>query len=200
MTEEDKTAAAGSAGTGPVEAGAGTGNAGTAGTADDRPVYEIVGQYLHDLSFENPNAPMVFSQMSGAPRLDVRLSLKTAPLQEDLHETRLIMYGHLKNGDQTAYIVELTYAALTRLRNVPQQNVQPLLAIETPRLVFPEVRRIFRQAVMDGGFPPPAISMVDFVDMYRKNMQRQGEQAAAGDGATAGDLPNLKMDLPEQPR
>jgi preprotein translocase subunit SecB len=82
-------------------------------------------------------------------------------------------------GDETLFIVEVTYAGLFQIRNVPQEHMHPLLLIECPRLLFPFARQIIADATRQGGFPPLLIDPVDFAALYRQRVAQAAQQRTA---------------------
>ena len=91
----------------------------------------------------------------------------------------LSIEGKAENAGKVMFSFELAYAGVFRIVNVPQENLHPLVMIECPRLLFPFAREIIATAVRDGGFPPLMLDPVDFVGLYRQNMERQAAAQAA---------------------
>ena len=89
--------------------------------------------------------------------------------------------------------MELAYGGLFRLQNVPQEHLQLFLIVEAPRLIFPFARRIFADAVRDGGFPPLMLDPIDFAQLYMAQQQRAqaGQAGEGGNGEGGGDTPNI---------
>ena len=86
-----------------------------------------------------------------------------------------------KNGEQTLFVLELEYAGIFKIDNIPDEQLHPFLLIECPRMTFPFVRRIVSDMTRDGGFPPLNLDNIDFIALYRQTlMQKQQAQAAAG--------------------
>jgi len=155
---------------------------------DGLPQVGVISQYVKDLSFENPNAPAVY-QWQGAPKIDVEFNIGAQKLGDDLHEVALKIDISAKSGeDQTAFQVELLYAGLFGLRNIPEEQLQPFLLAEAPRLLFPFARQIVSQTVQDGGFPPLLLDPIDFASLY---MQRAAQDEAQASGGTAGEITGL---------
>jgi preprotein translocase subunit SecB len=155
---------------------------------DGLPQVGVISQYVKDLSFENPNAPAVY-QWQGAPKIDVEFNIGAQKLGDDLHEVALKIDISAKSGeDQTAFQVELLYAGLFGLRNIPEEQLQPFLLAEAPRLLFPFARQIVSQTVQDGGFPPLLLDPIDFASLY---MQRAAQDEAQASGGTGGEITGL---------
>lgn len=142
---------------------------------DTSPQVGVISQYVKDLSFENPNAPAVF-QWQGQPNIDVQFNIGANAVGEDVHEVVLKIDVRATSADKVAFQVELAYAALFGLRNVPEDQLQPFLLAEAPRIIFPFARRVLADAVRDGGFPPLMLEPIDFASLY---MQQAAAQMSA---------------------
>jgi len=146
--------------------------------ADTAPQVGVISQYVKDLSFENPNAPAVY-QWQGQPQIDVGFNIGAFKLGDDIHEVTLKVDVTARSEDRTAFQVELVYAGLFALRNIPEEQLQPFLLAEAPRILFPFARRIVADAVQDGGFPPLMLEPIDFGALY---MQRVNQAETDGGG------------------
>ena len=137
----------------------------------------VLGQYIKDLSFENPGAPRSLRPSDKPPKLDVNVNVnaKQQQAQQGEYEIELKLEAKAARGDDTLFIVEVVYAGLFQIRNVPQEHIQALLLVECPRLLFPFARQIVADATRQGGFPPLMIDPIDFTALYR---QRIAELAA----------------------
>ena len=135
----------------------------------------INAQYTKDLSFEAPAAPGIFLQMQqDAPDIQINVDVRAQPFQqENVFEVTLQVTADCKVAGNNAFILELQYAGLFTL-NVPDDQRQPILLIECPRLLFPFARNIVADVTRDGGFPPLMLGPVDFVSMYRNQLDAQG--------------------------
>ena len=152
--------------------------------AAERPTnltFAINMQYVKDLSFENPRAPQVFAAGQGAPQVQVNVDVGAKQFGENVYEITLILNAQAKSGEDTVFVVELTYAGLFTVPPLPPEQLRPLLLIECPRLLFPFARAVVAEATRDGGFPPLMINPIDFSALYR----RQAEAAAAPAAGTA---------------
>ena len=149
-----------------------SGNGGSEGAAaqDGQPGIHVLGQYIKDLSFENPSAPRSLRPSEKAPKLDVNVNVNARPQSESEFEIELKLEAKAVRGDETLFIAEVAYAGLFQIRNVPQEHVHALLLIECPRLLFPFARQIIAEATRQGGFPPLMIDPVDFAALYRQRM------------------------------
>jgi preprotein translocase subunit SecB len=134
--------------------------------ADNNPQVAILAQYTKDMSFENPNAPASL-QAQGQPQIEVNVNVNAKAVGENVYEVELKMGATAKQQDgQTSFIVELLYAGLFGLRNIPEEALEPFLVVEAPRMLFPFARRIMADATRDGGFPPLMLEPIDFATLY----------------------------------
>ena len=157
---------------------------GQSGEASDEPQFGIISQYVKDLSFENPNAPAVY-QWQGQPQIDVQFNIGAQKVADDVHEVTLRVEIAAKSQDQVAFQVELLYAGLVAARNVPNEQLQPALLAEVPRILFPFARRLIADAVQDGGFPPLMLDPIDFGTLY---MQQAAQAQAELDKGQAPEV------------
>ncbi|MFV0622700.1 protein-export chaperone SecB [Sphingomonas sp. ac-8] len=147
--------------------------------ADTQPQVGVLSQYVKDLSFENPNAPAIY-QAQGQPKLDVQFNIGATTVGDDIHEVVLKVEARAEVDGQALYLIELSYAGLFGLRNIPEEHLQPFLLAEAPRIIFPFARRVLADAVRDGGFPPLMLEPIDFGALYM-------QQAAAAAGELSGN-------------
>ena len=149
---------------------------GTAGEAN-APRIQIVAQYIKDLSFENPGAP---SSITNRPSIDLGVDLQAKRLEGPMFEVELKLRVNAKSAeDKPVFLLELVYAGLFQIVNIPDEVLQQVLLIEGPHLLFPYARRIISDAVRDGGMPPLMIEPIDFAALFR-NKQAQVQQNRAG--------------------
>ena len=148
---------------------------------DSSPEVGVISQYVKDLSFENPNAPAVY-QWQGQPKIEVQFNIGSQKVADDVHEVALQVQVSAKSDDRTAFQVELVYAGLFALRNIPEEQLQPFLLAEAPRILFPFARRIISDAAVDGGFPPLMLDPIDFGSLY---MARAAQAQAETSGGQA---------------
>jgi preprotein translocase subunit SecB len=133
------------------------------------PRVALLTQYVKDLSFENPRAPL------GLQQGDVR----AAQLGDGQFEVVIELNADAKSGENQVFLVELTYGGLFALANIPLETVQQLLLIQCPTLLFPFARRVIADATRDGGFMPLIIDPIDFTALFRRKMQTAQETEQA---------------------
>lgn len=151
---------------------------------DTLPQVGVIAQYVKDLSFENPNAPAVY-QWQSQPQMDVQFNIGTQVVGDGIYEVALKVEIKAQAPEGVAFNMELLYAGLFALRNIPDEQLQPFLFAEAPRLLFPFARRLIADAVIDGGFPPLLLDPIDFAGLY---MQSAAQQQAEATGGQAGDV------------
>lgn len=148
-------------------------NTDTPGAADKntQPQAGLLAQYIKDISFENPNAPQIYQTLQQTqPDIKININVAGRQVAEDAFEVELKLEAKATAGEQAVYVVELLYAGLFQLRNLPQEAMQPFLLVEAPRLIFPFARRILSDAVRDGGYPPLTLEPIDFAALYQQRM------------------------------
>ena len=147
---------------------------------DTAPAAGLISQYVKDLSFENPNAPAIY-QNPNAPQINVQFDIGANQVGEDVHEVALKIEVRAESEGQVAFLVEVSYAGLFGLRNIPAEHVQPFLLGEAPRLLFPFARRVVADTIRDGGFPPLMLEPIDFAGLYMQQAAQQGAGTESGE-------------------
>ncbi|WP_422041056.1 protein-export chaperone SecB [Roseibium sp.] len=145
------------------------------------PGMHILGQYIKDLSFENPNAPRALTQ-GDQPKLDINVNVGAQQMGDDQFEVVLTLTAKAERPDMVMFNVELVYAGLFKLTGVPSEHMHPFVMIECPRMIFPFARNILAEATRNGGFPPLMLDPIDFAQLYRQNMAQQ-QATGQGEGA-----------------
>lgn len=149
-------------------------------SADQLPQLSVVGQYIKDFSFENPNAPKSLSGGQEQPQINIQINVNATPLSDTDIEVVLTIAGKAEIASSVMFSFELEFGGVFRIRNVPQESLNAVVLIECPRLLFPFAREIIATAVRNGGFPPLLLDPVDFVALYRQKMaQMPAAQAPA---------------------
>ncbi len=144
----------------------------------EQPGIHVLGQYIKDLSFENPGAPASLRPNSANPNLDVNVNVNAKPMSDTDFEIELKLDATATREGETLFIAEVAYAGVFRIHNVPKEHMQPIVLIECPRLLFPFARQILADATRQGGFPPLMIDPVDFAALYRQRIAQVSAQAA----------------------
>jgi preprotein translocase subunit SecB len=153
--------------------------------ADTGPAIGLISQYVKDMSFENPSAPACY-QWTSQPQIDVQFNIGSNVVGDGVHETALKIDITAKHPEGNSFIIDLTYAGLFGVRNVPDEQVHAFMLAEAPTILFPFARRVIADAVRDGGFMPLLLEPIDFRGLYmQQSAQMQEQQAALAD--TAGN-------------
>ncbi len=149
-----------------------------AGGEDTTPAIGFISQYVKDLSVENPNAPDSL-QWTETPELSIDFNIAARGIATDVHEVEMKIKATSRTSQGVAYIVEMAFAGLIAMRNIPDDQAHPFLFAEAPRLMFPFARRVMADAVRDAGFAPLMLEPIDFNGLYFAQMQQQAEAAVA---------------------
>ena len=161
-----------------IEGGTGQPGVQPSGEQGEQPGIHVLGQYIKDMSFENPGAPASLRPSSANPNLDVNVNVNAKPMSETDFEIELKLDATATRECDTLFVAEVAYAGVFRIHNVPQEHMQPIILIECPRLLFPFARQILADATRQGGFPPLMIDPVDFAALYRQRMAQMSTPAA----------------------
>ena len=138
----------------------------------------VLAQYTKDLSFENPNAPQSLGQNT-QPQINITVNVAAKQLGGTDFEVELRLEGKAEAAGSVMFNIELVFAGVFRTQNIPQEQLQPLMLIECPRLLFPFAREIVATAVRNGGFPPLMLDPIDFLALYQQRMAQVAPPATA---------------------
>jgi preprotein translocase subunit SecB len=147
--------------------------------------FQIEKIYVKDLSLEIPNAPQAFMQQA-QPQLEVRIDTAAAPFGDGYYEATVSATVTAKAGERTLFLAEAVQAGIFQLRNVPPEDLNPLLGVACPTILFPYLRETISDLVIRGGFPPVLLAPVSFEAIYMQRLQAQ--QQGAGDGGPKIEL------------
>ena len=136
----------------------------------------IMAQYLKDLSFENPRAPMSF-QGDAAPTIDVNVDVQARTLNPDQYEVELSVAARATREGEAVFVVEATYAGAFQIKNLPRDQLEMAMLVECPRLLFPFMRQIIADATRNGNFPPLMLEPIDFMGIYVTNAEKARQQS-----------------------
>lgn len=143
-----------------------------------QPTFSIEKIYVKDLSLEIPHAPKIFMQRE-TPQMDVQLHNQGGMVDEGVYEIVLTVTVTAKLAeDKTLFLVEVAQAGIFQIRNIPQADLEPILGITCPNILFPYVRETISDMVSRAGFPPVLLNPVNFELMYQQQKE-QPEAAAA---------------------
>jgi len=144
---------------------------------NEQPVFGIEKLYVKDLSVEVPNAPEIFLERE-APQVEIQLNSNGRGVGEGVFEVVLTVTVTAKLGEKTVFLVEVGQAGVFRIMNVPEEQLEPLIAVACPNILFPYARETVSDAITRAGFQPIVLQPVNFEAMYMQRLQEQ-EQASA---------------------
>lgn len=133
-------------------------------------VFSIEKLYVKDLSVEVPNSPQIFLERE-TPEISVQLSSQSQSVSDDVYETQVKATVTANLGDKNMFLVEVTQAGIFRIANVPAEQLDPLLGIGCPNIVFPYLRETVSDLVIRAGFPPVLLNPVNFDALYMQQQQ-----------------------------
>lgn len=153
--------------------------------ADTAPVFQIQRVYLKDLSLEQPNSPQIFLDPE-PPSVDVQIGVQAQPLAEGVFEVAVTGTVTAKCKDKTAFLVEAKQAGIFEIRNVPAEQIDAVLGVGCPQILYPYLRANIADAITRASFPPIQLAELNFQMMYeaQRAQAMQGTAAGAPDGAT----------------
>ncbi len=128
----------------------------------------VLGQYIKDLSFENPNISKLLSGPPDNPNLKLEVNVVPTQVGPDIHESAIIFKAQATSKIGIIYELELVYAGLFKIENAPPGAMEPILNINGPALLFPFLRRIVADISREGGFPPLLLDPIDFASLFIK--------------------------------
>ena len=148
--------------------------------AQQGPQLTVLGQFIKDFSFENPNAPRSLNPQQ-QPQINVSINVNANPVAETDVEVAIKLDGKAEIPGMVLFSFELDYAGIFRIQGVPPESMNPMVMIECPRLLFPFAREIIANAVRNGGFPPLLLDPIDFVSLYQQRLAQMtpGQPPAA---------------------
>src|SRR5215203_5445959 len=154
---------------------------------ENAPQIGVLTQYVKDLSVESPNSPAVF-QWESQPQVDVQFGINAEKVSDEVHEVTLKVNVGARSDNGVHFLIDLSYAGLFGLRNVPEDTMGPFLLVEAPRLLFPFVRQVIAESVQNVGFPPLLLEPIDFGAVFMQQLaQQSGESGGNGSGDPAAE-------------
>lgn len=147
-------------------------------TPPNAPSFALRGQYIKDLSFENPRAPESLIGSEGKPSIEVNVDLKAQKLQESVYELVLHVTARAITDNKSLFLVDLSYAGIFAVANIPAEHVEQVLLVDGPFVLFPFARRVIADVTRDGGFPPLMLDPIDFASLYAQNARRTSAAAS----------------------
>lgn len=139
---------------------------------NNQPVFSIEKVYVKDLSLEIPNAPQIFLERE-APQVDIQLHHNSNAVEDGVYQTMLTVTVTAKIGEKTLFLVEATQAGIFVARNIPTGELDAVLGIACPNILFPYIREVISDTVVRAGFPPVILSPVNFEAIYQAQREQQ---------------------------
>jgi preprotein translocase subunit SecB len=137
--------------------------------------FSIEKIYVKDLSLEVPNAPQIFLQRE-QPEIQVQLHTEGTGIDEGIFQCLLTVTVTAKLGEKTMFLVEAAQGGIFQIRNVPQQDLDPILSIACPNILFPYARETISDTINRAGFPPVLLAPVNFEVLYQQRLEQQAAQ------------------------
>ncbi len=145
---------------------------------ENQPGFGIEKLYIKDASIEVPNAPQIFTERN-APQVNIELGNSAQKLDEGIFEAAIKVTVTAKIGDKTAFLIEVTQAGIFAVRNVPDENLEVILGVTCPNILFPYAREAVSDMVTRAGFAPVLLNPINFEALFAQQKQQQAENAGA---------------------
>lgn len=145
--------------------------------ADQDPIFQIQRIYLKEASLEQPNSPTILLEQE-QPSVDIQLGVEANPAADGVFEVCVTATVQTKIKDKTVFLVEAKQAGIFEIRNLPQEQMGPIMGIACPQIVYPYLRGNVADLIQRAGFPPVHLAEINFQAMYEQ------QQAQAADGAS----------------
>jgi preprotein translocase subunit SecB len=154
--------------------------------ADDAtPVFQIQRMYLKDLSLEQPNSPQILLEQA-QPQVDINLGMAAEQVVDGIYEVSVTATVTTKVGDKVLFLVEAKQAGIFEIRNVPEDQMQGIIGVVCPQMVYPYLRAIVSDVCTRAGFPPIVLTEVNFQAMFEAQQQQQAAAANGGSRIITG--------------
>jgi len=151
----------------------------TAAAAENtQPIFHMEKIYVKDLSLEIPNAPQIFLEREN-PQIDVQLQTQAATVEEGVYEVAITSTVTAKIGEKVMFLIEAKQAGIFQARNIPAAELEPLLAVMCPTILFPYLREVVSDISVRAGFAPVLLNPINFDVLYQQQKQQQVEAAQA---------------------
>jgi preprotein translocase subunit SecB len=144
--------------------------------ADQDPVFQIQRVYLKEASLEQPNSPAIFLEQD-QPSVDIQIGVEAMPVAEGVFEVAVTATVHTKVKDKTVFLVEAKQAGIFEIRNLAQEQMNQIMGIACPQIVYPYLRGNVADLIQRGGFPPVHLSEINFQSMYEQQQQANASES-----------------------
>ncbi|HUU73524.1 MAG TPA: protein-export chaperone SecB [Burkholderiales bacterium] len=146
---------------------------------NDQPVFSIEKLYVKDLSVEVPGAPQIFQERE-APQVEVSMNNAGKAISDGYYEVVINLTVTAKVKEKTMFLVEVAYGGVFQVRNVPESEIDMVMGVTCPNILFPYLREVVSETVSRAGFPPVILHPMNFEAIFKARQQKGDEQAAAG--------------------
>ena len=147
------------------------------GPANQQAHVRVLGQFIKDLSFENPSIGRVQIEANEQPNIRIEVNVNAQNVGPNVYESVIELKAHCSAKAGILYDLEIEYGAMLALEHIPEASLEPFLLINCPALTFPFVRRLVADITREGGFPPLLLDPIDFANLYLQRRQQAGEGA-----------------------
>ena len=145
-------------------------------TQDQQPTFNIQRIYLKDMSLEQPNSPSIFLEQEG-PGIEVQIDVGNEKLADGIYEATVTVTVTAKIKDKIAFLVEAKQAGIFEARNIPDDQIEPLLGIACPNIIYPYLRANMADTITRAGFPPIHLTEINFEVFYHQRKQAMAQAA-----------------------
>jgi len=145
---------------------------------NNQPIFNLDKIYVKDISLEIPHAPKIFLSRDN-PQIDIQLHTQAGSIEEGLFEVLVKATVTAKIGEKIMFLVEVEQAGIFQIRNVPTDELEPILAVMCPNILFPYLREAVSDVVVRGGFAPVLLNPINFDAIYQQQKKQQLAQAPA---------------------
>jgi preprotein translocase subunit SecB len=145
-------------------------------TAPQQPQFSIEKLYVKDLSLEIPNAPAVFMEREN-PQIDLQLNTQAETVGEEVFEVTITVTATARLQEKTLFLIEAKQAGIFRVRHIPETELEPILAVVAPNMLYPYLREVVSDISVRGGFAPVLLTPVNFETLYQQQKQQQTRAA-----------------------
>lgn len=161
--KKKKAAREGNGASGEMAAGA------AAGPDTQEAKFGILAQFIKDLSFESPNAPASLQEPGENPQLELNIQVQAIKHADEIYEVDLVFETKAQSDSGVIFNIELIYAAMFQVSNIPDEHITQVLFVDAPMIMFPFMRRVVSDLTRDGGFQPLMLDPIDFAALYQQN-------------------------------
>jgi preprotein translocase subunit SecB len=146
--------------------------------SEQAPVFQIQRVYLKEASMEQPNSPAILLEQE-QPSVDIQLGIEANPVAEGVFEVSVTATVHTKIKDKTVFLVEVKQAGIFEVRNLPEEQMGPIMGIACPQIVYPYLRGNVADLIQRSGFPPVHLSEINFQAMYEQQQSQAGQTSSS---------------------